>query len=446
MIEKHILFKLKIIIILLTEKNSFCNATETFPMTTIDMKTVVNSLVSGDAFNVNNLLNLSEKYSKDAEINDIDSDIYVYGKYLNTSELIVKRGYTAEEYKVTTEDGYILLLTRIITGKSGPHRPVLFLHGLLSASDQWLLPGCNESLAFILADNGYDVWLGDQRGNVNSQAHNKYDVDSKKFWDFSFHEFGVYDLPAFIEKILAITEASQLSYIGHSLGACEFLIMGSERPEYLEKVKVSILLAPFFNPPRISQSLILNTINLFSPIIMNPLVRATKYSIFPRTKALQTAIQRFCSPEVAIDICLTIVGDVVGDNRKNLDRKLVPFYLSSVPAGGSLKTTEHMVQSFKSGKTRHFSYNLVENLRRYGQITPPNYNIKNIKTPIALVYGNNDGFLKTKSIQRYAKELKNVVMNYWVEDPFFNHFDGIFGKNAAELVHKKLLKLLNNYN
>ncbi|XP_075229742.1 lipase 3-like [Lycorma delicatula] len=410
------------------------------------MNTIVNSILSGAAFNVNNLLDLSEKYSKSAEIDDIDSDIYVYGKYFNTSELIVKRGYTAEEYKVTTEDGYILLLTRIITGKPGPYCPVLFLHGFVSASDQWLLPGRKESLAFILADNGYDVWLGDQRGNVNSRAHNKYDVDSKKFWDFSFHEYGVYDLPAYIEKILYVTKASQLSYIGHSLGACEFLVMGSERPEYLEKVKVSILLSPFFNPPTRSQSLILNTINLFSPIILNPLVQATKYSIFPRTKALQKAIQTLCSPKVAIDVCLTVAGDVIGDNRENLDRKLVPFYFSSVPAGASLKTEEHIIQSFKSGKTRHFSYNLVENLRRYGHITPPNYNIKNIKTPIALVYGNNDGFLDTEHIQKYAKELPNVVMNYLVEDPLFNHIDVIFGKNAAELVHKKLLKLLNNYN
>ncbi|XP_075229963.1 lipase 3-like [Lycorma delicatula] len=415
-------------------------------MRTIDMKSVVNSLVSGDAFNVNNLLNLSEKYSKDAEIDGIDSDIYVYGKYLNTSELIVKWGYIAEEYKVTTEDGYILLLTRIVSGKSGPCRPVLLLHGFMSASDQWLLPGRSESLAFILADNGYDVWLGDQRGNVNSQAHNKYDVDSKIFWDFSFHEFGVYDLPAFIEKILDITKVSQLSYIGYSLGASEFLIMGSERPEYLEKVKVSILLAPFFNPPSISQSHILHTINLFSPIIMNPMVRATKHSILPRTKALQTAIQTFCSPKVAIDVCLAIVGDLVGENRNNLDRKLVPFYFSSLPAGCSLKTYEHILQSFKSERFQQYDYGSLKNVKKYGSHTPPRYKIEQIQTPIALLYANNDIILKTENVIKLEKTLPNVVMCYEVSDPKFSHTDFVFGSNAVQLVYDKILQLIESYN
>ena len=40
-------------------------------------------------------------------------------------------------------------------------------------------------LAFILADLGYDVWLGNTRGNIYSRAHVKYDSSrDKAYWKF----------------------------------------------------------------------------------------------------------------------------------------------------------------------------------------------------------------------------------------------------------------------
>lgn len=49
-------------------------------------------------------------------------------------------------YSVMTEDGYILQLTRIVTKNLRPYLPVLLQHGVLAASDQWLLRGHNRDL------------------------------------------------------------------------------------------------------------------------------------------------------------------------------------------------------------------------------------------------------------------------------------------------------------
>jgi pimeloyl-ACP methyl ester carboxylesterase len=90
-----------------------------------------------------------------------------------------------EEYDVTTSDGYILTVQRIPRGRydneTGIKRPVVFLqHGLLGSSSQWITNLPNQSLGFVLADRGFDVWLG----NAYALKHERMSTDSDKFWDF----------------------------------------------------------------------------------------------------------------------------------------------------------------------------------------------------------------------------------------------------------------------
>jgi len=127
-----------------------------------------------------------------------------------------------DSYPVETEDGYILGLQRVRSNNTVFGSPVVFLqHGVLANSESFLLMG-KDSLAFKLADLGFDVWLGNSRGNVYSRRHVTLNPDSeedhKKFFDFSFYEMGKYDLPAEFDYVLNVTRREKLTYIAHSQG------------------------------------------------------------------------------------------------------------------------------------------------------------------------------------------------------------------------------------
>lgn len=107
-------------------------------------------------------------------------------------QMIRYYGYPAEEYTVKTDDGYLLNIHRIPPGEkrvqqdcSSGSRSVVFLqHGLLSTSSDWITNLPNQSLGFILADAGFDVWMGNVRGNTYGLRHIKFPLHSDQFWNF----------------------------------------------------------------------------------------------------------------------------------------------------------------------------------------------------------------------------------------------------------------------
>lgn len=168
------------------------------------------------------------------------------GATLASVDLISAEGYTVEQHETVTPDGYVLTMFRIPGSPANASRPVVFLqHGLLCSSTDWLVLGAGNSLAYLFADAGYDVWLGNARGNTHSRRHVTLDpARDAKFWNFSWHQIGLYDLPAMIDYALQVTGEAALHYVGHSQGTTAFFVMTSLRPEYNGKIRSMQALAP----------------------------------------------------------------------------------------------------------------------------------------------------------------------------------------------------------
>lgn len=87
--------------------------------------------------------------------------------------------------------------------------------------------------------------MGNARGNTYSRNHTILNPDKdSEFWNFTWHETGIYDTPSSIDYILQYTKKSSLYYLCHSQGCTTMYVMLSLKPEYNRKIKVYINIAP----------------------------------------------------------------------------------------------------------------------------------------------------------------------------------------------------------
>ena len=142
-----------------------------------------------------------------------------------------------EAHQITTEDGYILTAHRIpCKTKTCNHRnlgqPVVLQHGLLDNSGTWLMNNQEYNLPYILADEGYDVWMTNNRGTMHSLGHLRNGYYNwrntfSQYWDFCYDEMAEFDLPANLNYVTEKTGYEKVVYIGHSQGTTQFWAAGS---------------------------------------------------------------------------------------------------------------------------------------------------------------------------------------------------------------------------
>lgn len=356
-------------------------------------------------------------------------------------------GYTAEEHVVQTRDGYLLGIHRLPWRKgeedtkvnSGPNsvkkRVVYLHHGLLMNSEVWVcLTDAQRCLPFVLVERGFDVWLGNNRGNKYSKKSVKLSPSSLEFWDFSIDEFAFYDIPDSIQYILDSTHQSSLSYIGFSQGTAQSFATLAVHPKLNDQVNVFIALAPAMSPAGLSNGIV-DALIKASPQVL--------FLLFGRRSILASATmwQSILYPPIFVRVIDTGMAFLFGWKTKNisLSQKLAAYpHLYSFT---STKSVVHWFQIIRNKSFQMFDDDVhppLSTSSRYTKVAK--YPTRNIKTPIVLVYGGSDSLVDIKVMLR---ELPSRTVA--TEIPHYEHLDFLWARDVSTQVFQHVFDALDSF-
>ncbi|CAN7995314.1 unnamed protein product, partial [Ixodes hexagonus] len=383
------------------------------------------------------------------------------------SALIKGQGYPFERHDVVTRDGYIIQMHRIPRGRAPcpepcKREPIFVMTGLLADSASFVLDFPKQSLGFVLADNRYDVWLGNTRGNTYGKRHKRYNPKSARFWNFSFHEHAVYDAPAQIDYILKATNRESLLYIGLSQGTLMFFTMMSEKPEYNDKawtfsqfqikhlknsrasVKAFAGLAPFNKLAH----MVVPPLEMFAPFaesFLRFIDSSGRHEVLPQGSPFMPIARQFCSFATR-SIC-SLIGDSMANlGSKYINETRIPLYLCHAPAGTSMKNIIHFDQLVKSRKPQKFDYGEDINRQYYGQRRPPLYKLENVKTDVGVFWSKGDEFVPPENVKILLRELgSRVKKNHYINDEYYTHIHFAIALVNPKYLYPHLLEFLGRY-
>ncbi|XP_054238031.1 lysosomal acid lipase/cholesteryl ester hydrolase isoform X1 [Indicator indicator] len=365
---------------------------------------------------------------------------------MNISQIITFRGYPSEEYEVTTEDGYILTINRIPYGRKGREkskgpRPAVFLqHGLLADASNWITNLDYNSLGFMLADAGYDVWLGNSRGNTWSRKHTHYTVKQEEFWVFSFDEMAKYDIPASVDFILKKTGQEQVFYVGHSQGTTMAFIAFSTLPQLAKKIKMFFALAPVATVKFATSPLV--KLGVFPDVLFKDMFG--KKQFLPQSFLLKWLATHVCTHRILDDLCGNAFFLLCGFNERNLNMSRVDVYSTHCPAGTSVQNMIHWSQAVKTGEFKAYDWgSKAENMVHYNQSTPPYYKIKKMTVPTAVWTGGQDWLADPKDVAMLITQITNLV--YHKNIPEWEHLDFIWGLDAPYRMYNEIINMIRKY-
>jgi pimeloyl-ACP methyl ester carboxylesterase len=326
-------------------------------------------------------------------------------------EIIYENGFHMETYTVETEDGYLLDLFRI-PGKTGS--PAVFLqHGILDSADCWAMNYGNDTIAFTMAREGYDVYLGNSRGNKYSRHHTSLNPDKDNaFWDFSFAELGKYDLPAQVDKALELSGQESLTYFGHSQGTTQMYYAAVHEPEYIkEKINLFVALAPVVKLTH-GKSNIIDLAADHYTLLKDTFKLIGLNELLPANWLQQTSTDIICG--AIPSFCLWAESFVATTDPSLDDTERFQVYMGHFPSGTSLNCILHYGQIKNADRFQEFDYDSKdENQKHYGQDTPPEINIASITDfPIHMVVGNEDALGDTQDNQWVKSVIGSTLVEY----------------------------------
>ncbi|KAG5545657.1 hypothetical protein RHGRI_017965 [Rhododendron griersonianum] len=361
-------------------------------------------------------------------LSSLDSDVGI------CESMVEPQGYSCEKHTVTTTDGYILSLQRIPAGRSGvtaDKPPVLLQHGVFSDATTWLVNTPDQSLGFILADNGYDVWLANTRGTKYSSGHTSLSPSDPAYWNWSWDELAGYDLPASVQygTLMALAAFSKQQSLNMIRSAALLSPIA-----YLDQITTLLGKAAAY-------SMIGDvTINIYYHILTSDSDKnLAREAVTSFMKGICKITNIDCSSESSLTSAFA--GNI----------NLMTYFPSTMdavakygPQPTATKNMLHLAQMVRQGTIAMYDYGSEDdNNEHYGQPTPPVYNMSSIPNdlPLFLAHGGQDYLSDPMDVQTLMGALSDhdadkLVVLYPEE---YAHLDFTLAGNANQVVYDPIM-------
>lgn len=335
----------------------------------------------------------------------------------STPEIITDMlGLPCEEHSVCTKDGYVLVLHRI-PPRRGVHGapPVLLQHGLMMSSEAWFATG-ERSLPVLLHNAGYDVYLGNNRGNTYSCKHLHLRSSDTEYWDFCMDEMARYDVPTMIDHVLAVSGADSLSWIGFSQGTAQMFAALAMYPQLQAKVNCFAAMSAAVAVRGLAESALSSLIQSDPNFI---------YGLFGKRSMIASTLvwRNILAPRRFlwfIERSLAFLFNWDMDNTVLGDRLMGSAHLFST------SSVQSVVAWFKIMKSRRFQAMLHESAAGRGQ-QPPRYDFSHCSIPLACFVGGKDTIIDVIGL---TAQLPDTAYLYY--EPEYNHLDFLWARGLTD--------------
>mmetsp|Transcript_24961 Transcript_24961/g.31140 ORF Transcript_24961/g.31140 Transcript_24961/m.31140 type:complete len:223 (-) Transcript_24961:496-1164(-) len=222
----------------------------------------------------------------------------------------------------------------------------MFQHGLLDSSDSWIINEADKAPAFLAADAGYDVWLGNLRGNKYSLKHSTLDSndDAKLYWDFDIGHHERLDLVSMIDFIKQETGFEKIAYVGHSMGTTIMFRMAAENRTYLENnISTFVGLGPVVVPVNaIDEAKIVYAVMPVMDEVYDALTFFGFYQLGEPTPFSVYVLDKLCTKMTFL--CLDMLTLIATNEKELSSQDRFTAFMGHYPSGGSLNVVFHFLQ------------------------------------------------------------------------------------------------------
>lgn len=308
----------------------------------------------------------------------------------------------------------------------------------------------NRSLAFVLSNNGFDVWLAETRGSsdVNKKRVRSRVIETiaaglnnqknmtaretlnelerqKDYWDFSQDDIIAHELKSHMDLVLEKTGSQKLHMMTFSLSTPTSLAFFSIRPDYARKVLGYVSMAPIISGEGVN-GFIKFALQNVCPLLPDKVgtLLMTDMVFTQPMRDLLVAVSR--SRELRYSLVKAIITLALGPSAKYqtlLDLNVLGHMLRRL----SFKEAKQLCQQTKANKLQKYDYGPIKNQKIYGQKQPPVYDLSHLEIDDWIVVSGGNDKLASLEILDHLYAVVNPKPAARIVAPGLNHLDLIAG-------------------